>query len=57
MASMHKLVEGIWYKWEIPKPVDSPYIYGYLLAVGRDNLPKELKNRLWAEEDWVVDND
>jgi hypothetical protein len=32
-------------------------MYGYLLAVGRDNLPKQLQNLLWAEEDWVVDND
>jgi hypothetical protein len=52
MTSQHKLVDGVWYKWEMPKPVNSPYMFGYLLAVGRDNLPKELRNRLWHEEDW-----
>ncbi len=56
MASMHKLVDGVWYKWEMAKPADSAYLYAYLLSVGRDNLPQQLKNRLWDEEDWQIDN-
>ena len=56
MASMHKLVDGVWYKWQIPKPIDSDYLLAYVNAVGKDALPAELKKRLWAEEDWQIDN-
>ena len=56
MASMHKLVDGVWYKWQIPKPIDSDYLFAYVNAVGKDALPAELKKRLWAEEDWQIDN-
>ena len=56
MSSKHKLVDGVWYKWEMPKPINSDYMLNYLLAVGRDNLPKELTSRLWHEENWEIEN-
>jgi hypothetical protein len=56
MASMHKLVDGVWYKWQMPKPFESDYLYSYALAVGKDALPPELKSRLWHEENWEIDN-
>jgi hypothetical protein len=56
MASMHKLVDGVWYKWQLPKPFESDYLYSYALAVGKHALPQELKTRLWHEENWEIDN-